>query len=263
MFLTINEHTLHVSVCGDPDAPALVLLHSLGTEAALWDAQTAALSARYRVIRPDFRGHGLSAESRAPLTCEALAKDVLAILDALDVDRFALAGCSLGGVVAQLVAAGAGARVQGLAIFDSYVKSLDPQMWRDRAATIRKDGLAFIAPGVLGLWMTGDEAETPEGKGLKRMLERVTDQGYAAACDALALADCTQEAARIDCKTIVAYGSEDKAAPRPAAEALARAIPGAELREIAGAAHLPLLHHAEVCTAILTDILPETPDGRA
>lgn len=263
MFLTCNDHTLHVALCGDPDAPALVLLHSLGTEAALWDAQAATLSANHHVIRPDFRGHGLSAESRAPLTCEALAQDVLALLDALEIDRFALAGCSLGGVVAQLVAAEAGARVQGLAIFDSYVQSLDPQMWRDRAATIRKDGLASIAPGVLGLWMTGDEAETPEGEGLRHMLERATDQGYAAACDALALADCTQAAGRIACKTIVAYGSEDKAAPRSAALALADAIPGATLQEIPGAAHLPLLHHAALCTAILTKILPGANDGRA
>ena len=129
----------------------------------------------------------------------------------------------------------------------------------------RQDEIAFAAafPETQNLIIAVIEAETPEGEGLRHMLERATDQGYAAACDALALADCTQAAGRIACKTIVAYGSEDKAAPRSAALALADAIPGATLHEIPGAAHLPLLHHAALCTAILTEILPEANDGRA
>jgi 3-oxoadipate enol-lactonase len=255
MFLTCNDHTLRVSVSGDPGAPVLVLLHSLGTEAAVWDKQAAAFSASHRVICPEFRGHGSSEESREPLTCEALASDVLAILRQLGIEDFALAGCSLGGVVAQLVAAEAGARVKGLAVFNSYVRSLDPQMWRDRAARIRADGVPSISGGVLGIWITDAERVTPEGRGLERILARATDQGYAAACDALALADCREAATLIRCPTVVAYGSEDKAVPRAASEALAAAIKGAVLCEIEGAAHLPLLHHPEACVAILKDVL--------
>ena len=255
MFLICNDHTLHVSVSGPPTGPVLVLLHSLGTEAALWDAQVAVFSATHRVICPDFRGHGSSDDSRTPLTCEALAQDVLAVLDRLGVQTFALAGCSLGGVVALQVAAEAAGRVTGLALFNSYVKSLDPQMWRDRAAKIREQGLATIAGGVLGIWMTDADRETPEGRGLARILARASDAGYAAACEALAQADCRAAAARITAPTLVAFGSLDKAVPRAAAETLAAAIPGAHLREIAGAAHLPLLHHAEACTAILKEVL--------
>ncbi|WP_370270738.1 alpha/beta fold hydrolase [Nioella sp.] len=254
MFLTVNDHCLHATVAGDPESPVLVLLHSLGTEAALWDAQVARFSATHRVICPEFRGHGSSEESHTPLTCETLAADVLAVLDQHGVGDFTLAGCSLGGVVAQLVAAEAGTRVKGLALFDTYVKSLDPQMWRDRAAKIRADGLAAIAGGVLGLWMTEDDRATPAGKGLARMLARASDQGYAAACDALAEANCLDAAARITAPTIVAFGSQDKAAPQAASEALAAAIPDARLRVIDGAAHLPLLHYPEACAAILDEL---------
>lgn len=255
MFLTCNDHTLHVSISGPPAAPALVLLHSLGTEAALWDAQVDAFSATHRVICPDFRGHGASDDSQTPLTCAELAADVLAVLDRLGVQGFTLAGCSLGGVVAQLVAAEASGRVTGLAIFNSYVKSLDPQMWRDRASKIREQGLASISGGVLGIWMTEADRTTPEGRGLARILARASSAGYAAACDALAVADCRAAAGRITAPTVVAFGSLDKAVPRAASEALAAAIPGARLREIAGAAHLPLLHHAEACTAILKEVI--------
>ncbi|EAQ13608.1 3-oxoadipate enol-lactonase/3-oxoadipate enol-lactonase/4-carboxymuconolactone decarboxylase [Maritimibacter alkaliphilus HTCC2654] len=254
MFLTVNDHNLHATVAGDPKAPVLVLLHSLGTEAALWDAQVAAFSATHRVICPEFRGHGASEESQTPLTCEALASDILEMLDQMGVGDFTLSGCSLGGVVAQLVAAEAGARVKGLAIFNSYVKSLDPQMWRDRAAKIRADGLTSIAGGVLGIWMTEADRMTPEGKGLARILSRATDEGYAAACDALAVVDCRDAAAKITAPTIVAFGSEDKAAPHTASEALADAIQGASLRAIEGAAHLPLLHYPDASSAILKEL---------
>ncbi len=255
MFLTINDHTLHVAIVGERGRPALVLLHSLGTSAALWEQQAASLAADYFVVCPEFRGHGLSAESRTPLTCEALAEDVLAILSHMEISRFALAGVSLGGVVAQIVAGQAGENVTGLAIFDSYIASLNPQMWRDRAAKIRADGLAAIAPGVLKIWMTDADAATACGAGMKRMLEMASDEGYAAGCDALAVADNRDVTPRITCPTIVAVGSEDNASPVSASQAVVDAIPGAVLEVIQGAAHIPMLHHATRCSDIIRRIL--------
>ena len=255
MFLTCNDHVLHVPVAGPHGGPVLVLLHALGTEAALWDAQVRQFSATHRVICPEFRGHGSSAQSRTPLTCAALAEDVLSALDRLDVDRFTLAGCSLGGVVAQLVAARAKGRVTGLALFNSYVQSLDPAMWQARAARVRAQGLATIADAVLDIWLSPAERPTEAGQGLARILSRASDEGYAAGCDALAGADCRDAARAIAAPTCVAFGTQDKAVPLSASQALAAAIPGARLRAIEGAAHLPMLHHADACTAILKDVI--------
>ncbi|WP_225028692.1 alpha/beta fold hydrolase [Xinfangfangia pollutisoli] len=251
MFLTVNDHLQHVMIAGPEDGPVLVLLHSLGTSGLLWQAQVAHFARSHRVICPDFRGHGLSAESRVPLTCADLAGDVLAILDRFGVNSFALAGCSLGGVVAQIVAARAGQRVTGLVIFDSYIASLNPPMWRDRAAKVRADGLASIAEGVLKLWISPAEAETPEGAGLRQILARASSEGYAAACDALAEVDNRAIAGSILCPTIVASGSEDRAVPLAASQALAEAISGASVEVIAGAGHIPLLHHAETCCSLI------------
>lgn len=255
MFLSIDDHTLHVATSGNPKSPPLVLLHSLGTCAALWDKQVAAMSRDRFVICPEFRGHGLSDESAGPVTCEALAEDVLATLDALRVGAFALAGISLGGVVAQIVAGRGGDRVTGLAVFDSYVQSLDPQMWRDRAAKIRADGLSAIAPGVLKIWMTESDAATVDGAGLARMLAVASGDGYAACCDALAVADNREIAARITCPTVVAVGSEDHAAPVAASQAVVEAVADARLVVIEGAAHIPTLHHPERCAEIIRSIL--------
>lgn len=255
MFLTINNRTLHVTTAGDPTSPPLVLLHSLGTCAALWEKQVAELASERFVICPEFRGHGLSDESAGPVTCEALAEDVLAIIDAMEVADFALVGISLGGVVAQIVAGRAGARVSGLAVFDSYVQSLNPQMWRDRAAKIRADGLASIAPGVLKVWMTEADATTVDGAGMARILAVASGEGYAACCDALANADNREIAAQITCPTVVAVGAEDHAAPVSASQSVVDAIAGARLEIIEGAAHIPTLHYPDRCTAIIRSIL--------
>lgn len=251
MFLACNGHLHHVQVTGPEGAPVLVLLHSLGTCGALWHRQIAALSGNYRIIAPDFRGHGLSAHSRVPLTCEALAEDVLALLAALDVDRFALAGVSLGGVVAQIVAARAGNRVSGLAIIASYLRAADPAMWQARAAQVRAQGLASIAVPVLSLWVPPALADGADAAVLRTLLEHATDRGYADGCDALALADCSATTPHLTCPTLVVSGAEDRAVPPAVIQRLADAIPGCERVEIPGAGHLPVITHAEICTALL------------
>lgn len=255
MFLSANDHVHHVACAGDEQAMPLVLLHSLGTASALWQAQVAALAGSHRVICPDFRGHGLSELSATPLNIETLAGDVLAILEALEVDRFALAGISLGGVVAQAVAAAAGDRLRGLALFDSYVLSQNPAMWTDRAAKVRRDGLAAISEAVLSLWMSPAESADADGRGLARMLATTPDEGYASGCDALANADNRARVGGIHAPTVVACGALDRAAPPEASRVLAAMIPGARVEIIEGAGHIPLLHHARQCTEIIRSVL--------
>lgn len=255
MFLKINDHILHVMTAGSPAHPPLVLLHSLGTLAAIWEKQIADLARDHYVICPDFRGHGLSAESAMPVTGEVLADDILAIIDAMNITDFALAGISLGGVVAQIVAGKAADRTIGLALFDSYVQSLNPQMWQDRAAKIRADGLTAISGGVLKIWMTQADAATVDGAGMARILSQTSGEGYAACCDALAVVDNRDVAARITCPTVVAVGTQDHAAPIAASETLVAAITGARLELIEGAAHIPTLHYPDRCTGIIRSIL--------
>ncbi len=255
MFVTLRNHTHHVAIAGADDAPTLVLLHSLGTSSAVWQAQVAVLAASHRLVCPDFRGHGLSEVSADPLSIATLAEDVLALLAWLGVDHFALAGISLGGVVAQMVGAAAGDKLTGLALFDSYVVTANPTMWHNRAATVRDAGLASIAEGVLSLWMTPGARPTPEGRGLARMLAATPDEGYAAGCDALAQADNRARVGAIRAPTVVACGSLDRAAPLEASRALAALIPAARVEVLEGAAHIPLLHHAAQSTAIVRSIL--------
>ena len=85
MFIAAGDRVTHVLIDGPVAAVPLVMLHSLGTTAAVWDAQAAALAGPFRVIRPDFRGHGLTPESPGPYALYDLAADVLAVMDALGI----------------------------------------------------------------------------------------------------------------------------------------------------------------------------------
>lgn len=255
MFVTTNGQSHHVLLAGDPRKPPIVLLHSLGTSALVWGPQIADLSADHFVICPDFRGHGLTAPSVTAVSVGLLARDVMGILDALSVDHFHLAGLSIGGMVAQEVAAIGAGRVRALAIFDSSIVSLNPKMWRERADKIRQDGLASLAPGILSRWVTPETSAGPETAGLSLMLAQASGEGYAAGCDALAIADCRAGTAALAIPVLVAVGSADQATPRDASEALVAAIPNAQLRVIDGAAHIPTLHQPAAVTGILRDLL--------
>jgi 3-oxoadipate enol-lactonase len=255
MFIQSNGQSHHVLVAGDPKRPAVVLLHSLGGNALIWGPQIADLSADHYVICPDLRGHGLTPLSEVPVTIELLAQDVDGILDTLGINKVRIAGLSIGGMVAQVLAATNKRRVDALAIFDSSIASLDPKMWRDRAQKILKDGLTSIAGGVLSRWVTPQWAGLPETAALARMLAQTLDEGYAAGCDALAVADCRVGSGGLAIPVIVAVGEADQATPLAASEMLAATISGAQLRIIKGAAHIPTLHRAGEVTDILRDML--------
>ncbi|MGG7518353.1 alpha/beta fold hydrolase [Allorhizobium undicola] len=251
MFVSVNDHNLHVALHGSKQAPALVLLHSLGTSHDVWQEQARVFSASHYVICPDFRGHGLSDISRSPVTVEALAEDIVALLRELGVEQFHLAGISIGGMVAQCVAATMPEQVRTLTVFDSSIESLAPQMWQGRAAKIRADGLASIASGVLARWITPDAVETPHGRGLATMLARMSSEGYAAGCDALAIADCRGYAASLVMPVTIAVGELDEATPPAASKALADAIAGSRFTTIPDAAHIPLFEQAAAVNQIL------------
>lgn len=251
MFLKVNDHNMHISLHGSQTNPPLMLLHSLGGSGEIWENQIRHLSERHFVVCPDFRGHGLSEMSREPVTIELLADDIAKIVTAIGIGHFHMAGISIGGLVAQLVAGKLHGTVRTLTLLDSNIVSLAPQMWRDRAAQVRFNGLHSISEAVLSRWTTPNGRKTPEGRGLEVMFGRTPSDGYAAGCDALATADCRENATKLTMPTTVAVGEFDEATPVAASQALVSAIPGATLHVIPDAAHIPLLEKADAVNRLL------------
>lgn len=109
--------TLLRQVEGPPGAPTVLLLHGWTVTAALnWFRVYRPLSEQCNVVSFDQRGHGEGIRSKEPFRLRHLVDDAIAVLDSLDVDRAIVAGYSMGGTVAQLLARHHPDRVSGLVL---------------------------------------------------------------------------------------------------------------------------------------------------
>lgn len=231
---------LHHQEEGPPDAPALLLAPSLGTTLAMWDELASALAQRYRVVRFDIRGHGGSPVPDGPSSIEALAADVVALADSLDLARFGFVGLSLGGAIGQVLALDHPDRVGCLVLCCTGPKFADPQTWHDRAALVRAEGMAPLAAPTTERWFTpAFRGERPdEVDRIIGMLTSTSPDGYAACCDALASYDVTDRLGSIAAPTRVVAGAEDPVSGPEVAERMVAAIPGSDLVILDGVSHI-------------------------
>ena len=251
---------LYHRVDGPPDGPVLVLGSSLGTTHAMWQPQLAALTATHRVVRYDHRGHGRSPVPPGPYRVEDLGADLLAVLDDLGVERYDLAGLSLGGMVAMWLAAVHPSRVRRLALLCTSARPGDPDMWRDRAATVRAHGMAAIADAGLARWFSpAFRHRHPGVVGWARaMLVGTPVEGYAACCGALAVLDLQPLLRRIVAPTLVVAGAGDPALPVPHSERIVAGIAGSRL-SIVDSAHLANVEQPDLVGQLLTDFFAASP----
>jgi len=119
---------------GDPGAPAMVLLHALGEQAASWDEVAARFARRFRVVALDLRGHGASSWP-GTYSFTLMRDDVLGVLDALDLHDLVLLGHSMGGTVAYLVGQAQPSRIARLIVEDA-----PPPFPRERPVPARPAG---------------------------------------------------------------------------------------------------------------------------
>lgn len=246
---------LHVTDEGPRDAPALVLLCSLGSTVDMWAPQRRDLAVEHRVITVDTRGHGASPVPDGPYSVAELADDVLETLDGFDVARASFAGVSLGGAIGQAIALGVPERVASLALVCTSARFGDPQPWQERAATVRADGTGAIADAVVARWFTEAYAEAAPAvrNAMRDMIAATPAEGYAACCDAIAGWDSRSRLADIAAPTLVVSGEHDPATPPEHGQVLADGIPGARFEVVADAAHLASYQRPEIVTPLLAE----------
>jgi len=248
---------------GPEDAPVVVLANSLGANRGMWDPQVPALAERYRVVTYDMRGHGASPAPAGPYTLDDLVDDLVALLDRVGAERAHVAGLSLGGMVGLRLAAREPARVHRLAVLCTSAKT-DPQGFLDRAAAVRANGTAPIAPAVVSRWLTPPyAAEHPDLVArLEAMIVGCDDEGYAACAEVVAGIDLRDDLARITAPTLVIGGGEDQALPPEHQRAIAERIPGAELQILSPGAHLVNLEQPLQVTGLLLGHFDASGDER-
>lgn len=248
---------------GAADRPPLVLLNSIGTDMSLWDAAVPHLLPAFRLLRIDTRGHGASDAPPDDYSLAMLAQDVLAVMADAGIERAALAGVSLGGMIAMQLAIEHPEAVSALALICTSA-ALDRPSWAARVDAVRRDGTAAIADMAVGRFLSAPFAlRHPEiAESLKRSIAAQADEGYAGAGAAIrdmALADRLDE---IAAPTLVVTGAVDLSTPYAGhGEHLADRIPKASHLGVASA-HLPPLEAPAELTSALRDFLLAEPEVR-
>ncbi len=245
---------LHHEVHGPAQAPVLLLAGSLGTSLAMWQPQVQALADRFRVIAIDHRGHGASPVPPAPYTIAEMGGDVLALLDALGVERATYAGLSIGGMVGIWLGAHAPERLERLVLICTSAYAPPRERWLERAAAVRAAGTAeVVADAVVERWFTPGWAAAHPGEvaAHRKMIAATDPEGYAGCCEAIAAMDQRGDLPQIRVPTLVIGALGDEALPPEHQRLIAAQVPGARLELIADAAHIASVEQATAVSALI------------
>src|ERR1700687_1966950 len=149
-----GEAQNHYALEGQGGTPALVFSNSLGANYCMWDPQVPEIRKKLRVLRYDTRGHGQSSVTPGPYSIELLAKDVIALLDALDLDRVHFCGLSMGGMIGMWLGVNAPGRLSKLVLCNTGAKIGTSEAWASRIEAVRKGGMKAVASAVIERWFT-------------------------------------------------------------------------------------------------------------
>ena len=256
---TIADTRCYYRLTGPDDAPVLMLSHSLGQDHGMWDPQIADLSAHFRVLRYDVRGHGASPATPGDYRIEQLGADALALVDALGIDRFAFCGLSLGGMIGQWLAAHAPDRLTAVVLANTSARA-DAERMETRRKTVLASGMSAVADMVMGRFFSlRSLAENSHVVASARRTLLATDPvGYAGCCAAIRDMDLTATLKRIRVPVLVIDGQLDTSLPWSGhGDVLARDIAGAQVVHLP-TAHLSNLEAPRAFTAALFDFLAPT-----
>ncbi|MFQ5406981.1 MAG: alpha/beta fold hydrolase [Anaerolineales bacterium] len=255
----LNLHYLDENPSG---VQPVLLLHGLGATGESWAMQIPALvEAGYRVIAPDARGFGRSTYPGCT-SVAAMAEDMAGLLAALGVDAAHVVGISMGGTIALQLALDYGARVQRLALANTFARLRPdgPGGWFYfglRLVLVHTLGLETQARAVVKRVFPQPEHEQLRA-GLRAQIAQADPRGYRAAMRALARFNVEARLNEIRAPTLVITGENDTTVDPNYQRVLAARIPGAQHVVIPAAGHGVIGDQPEAFNRVLFDFLGVT-----
>lgn len=236
---TADGCPIHVEVTGSESAPALMLSNSLGTNLHMWDDQAAEFAKHFRLIRYDRRGHGQSGAPKGPYSFDLFGRDILAVLDALKIEKTNWCGLSMGGMDGQWLGANAPERIEKLVLANTNYYYPDKGPWADRIKFVRDNGLEKLVGPNMERWFTkGFRERAPQAiERMTKMFLTSNKDGYIGCVEAIRDMDFRASNPRIAKQTLVIVGKHDPATPPAWGEQISQQIKSAELVSL-DAAHI-------------------------
>ena len=251
-FVTRAGARLYWKLDGASDRQPILLLNSIGSELGLWDLCMPHLLSSFSVLRMDTRGHGASDAPGGDYSMGELANDVIAVLQAAHINRAAVAGVSLGGMMAMELAIAAPERVSSLALICTSA-SMDRTAWAERVRCVREGGVTAIAELAMSRFLAPAFAQSnPQiTDTVRRSLLSTSDAGYAGAAAAIRDMLLIERLPSIVAPTLVVAGKLDISTPFEGhGDRIAATIPGARPVHL-DTAHLAPLEAPAVLAATM------------
>ncbi len=257
----INFHNSRCHYLKSGHGPALLLVHGLGSCSDDWRAQITALAPSHTVLAVDLAGHGLSDKLNGQVDLAVFARQLLAVLNAENIDRAHIVGLSLGGAVALQLALDAPQRVASLVIANSRA-NFRPQDLRDQLQAWQRLWLIkLFGLGLLSRLIA--RRLFPHSAALRQHFvqrNRQNDKNvYLATLKALLRWDIHHRLGDIHCPTLILAAEHDYY-PLPASRAMATALPQAQFAVIDNAHHAVSIERPQAFNRCLLDFLQTLPE---
>jgi 3-oxoadipate enol-lactonase len=259
MRIKANGIQVNYELSGKKGAPVVVLSHSLSASLLMWNPQMDALNPRFQVLRYDMRGQGGSDAPSGAYTLELLAKDVIRLLDALNITRVHFVGLSIGGMIGQGLALNHAHRLQSLALCDtaSVVLQEAQPLWQERIHKVLNKGMEALLDETMERWFT--PAFLKQGSPMLEVIRKqilATDvAGYIGCAEAIRKLNYLNRLSEIKLPTLIMVGEDDPGTPVSASEAIHERISHSKLVILPSARHLSNVEQTEAFNAALLSFL--------
>jgi 3-oxoadipate enol-lactonase len=245
-----NGIRIHYTLEGPADAPIVTMSHSLAANLSMWDPQMSVLTARYRVLRYDTRGHGGTDVPEGPYSLDQLAEDVRALLQALGIQRTSFIGLSMGSMIGQVLALTYPEMIQCLILCEASSRT-SPELqliWDERIRVAQTQGMGAHVESTIDRWFTApfQERRADVVDPVRAMIRATKPEGYVGCIHAIKGLDLIERQNAIRIPTLIIVGEEDPASPVANSQAIHERIQGSELVILKSAAHLSNMEQPEV-----------------
>jgi pimeloyl-ACP methyl ester carboxylesterase len=238
----------------------LVLVHGYLGGSRMWHETLDHFASRYDVIAPDLAGFGDSAHLESPERIEHHAEQVLALLGRLGIEQFRLIGHSMGGMVAQHMAASAGERIERMVLYGTGPYGHTRTRFETADVTrqrLRTEGVAATARHIAATWFVAG-MDAPAYEMCVEIGSRTSLQGAIAGTHAFARWDAHAMLPSLSMPTLIVWGEKDRSIGWDQCEMLWRGIPRSSLAVCPGCAHNVHFEKPDLFKLLVEDFLAQS-----